>query len=47
MTQFQLGEKADAAAMLGRLRDVMKQWPPDREAEEIVQEAENLIEPKN
>jgi len=43
MTQFQLGQKAEAAVTLGRLRDVMKQWPADREAEEIVQEAENLI----
>jgi tetratricopeptide (TPR) repeat protein len=46
VTQFQLGQKAEATAMLGRLRDVMKKLPPDPEAEEFAQEAENLIEPK-
>jgi hypothetical protein len=46
MAQFQFGEKADAAATLGRLREVMKTWPFDREAEELVQEAESLIDPR-
>jgi len=46
MTQFQLGQKAEAATTLGRLRDVIKQWRGDREAEEIVQEAEKLMGPK-
>jgi hypothetical protein len=46
MTQFQLGEKADAPATLGRLRETMKKWPFEREAEELSQEAERLIEPR-
>ena len=46
MTQFQLGQKAEAAATLGRLRDVMKQLPFDREAEELWKETESLVDPK-
>jgi serine/threonine protein kinase len=44
MTQFQLGKKAEAAATLGRLREAMKKQPFDRDAEDLLQEAERLIE---
>jgi WD40 repeat protein/serine/threonine protein kinase len=46
MARFQLGQKAAAAATLGRLRDEMKRLPFDREAEDLLQEAASLIEPK-
>ena len=46
MTQFQLDQKAEAAATLSRMRDVMKKLPFDREAEELLKEAEGLLEPK-
>jgi hypothetical protein len=44
MTQFQLGQKAEAAATLGRLREGMKKLPFDRDAEDLLKEAERLIE---
>ena len=46
MTQFQLGQHADAAATLARLREGMKNLPPDREAEELLQEAERVVDLK-
>jgi hypothetical protein len=46
MAQFQLGRKADAVATLGRLRDTMKKLPFDREAEDLLHEAERLVDPK-
>ena len=46
MTQFALGRKADAVATLGRLRDTMKKLQFDREAEDLLQEAERVMEPK-
>jgi len=46
MTQFQLGQKAEAAATLGRLRDLMKKLPLDREAEELLKEAESVADAK-
>jgi hypothetical protein len=46
MTQFQLGRKADAVATLGRLRDTMKKLPFDREADDLLQEAERVVDPK-
>ncbi len=46
MTQFQLGQKAEAAATLGRLREAMKQLPFDRDAEELLKEAESVVEAK-
>ena len=46
MTQFQLNQKPAAAATLARLREKMKTWPKDYEAEDLLKEAEELIEPK-
>jgi len=46
MTQFQLGQRVEAAATLGRLREVMKKLPFDREAEELLKEAESVVEPR-
>ncbi len=46
MTQFQLGMKAEAAATLARLREVMKTWPFNRDAEDLFHEAERLIDPR-
>ena len=46
MTQFRLDQKAEAAATLGRLREVMKKLPSDREAEELLKEAEDLVAAK-
>jgi WD40 repeat protein/serine/threonine protein kinase len=45
MTQFQLDKKTDAVSTLSRLRELMKELPFDRDAEEITQEAENLVDP--
>jgi hypothetical protein len=46
MTQFQLGQKAEAAATLGRLRKGMKTQPFDRDADELLKEAESVVEAK-
>jgi hypothetical protein len=46
MTHFQLGDKAAAAATLGRLREALKKWPFDQDAEDLRHEAESLIEAK-
>jgi len=46
MTQFRLGQKAEATATLGRLREGMKKLPFDRDAEELLKEAESLVEAK-
>ena len=46
MTQFELGRKAEAVTTLGRLRDTMKSLPFDREAEDLLQEAERAVEAK-
>jgi hypothetical protein len=46
MTQSQLGQKVEAAATLGRLRETIKQLPFDREAEELLKEAEGVVEAK-
>ena len=46
MTQFQLGQKAEAAATLGRLREGMKKLPFDRDAEELLKEAESVVDSK-
>jgi eukaryotic-like serine/threonine-protein kinase len=46
MTRYQLGQKAEAPAALGRLREVMKTWPFDREAEEFLKEAESVADAK-
>jgi hypothetical protein len=45
LTQFQLGHQAEAAATLGRLREGIKKRLFDREAEDLLQEAESVIEP--
>ncbi|HMC66429.1 MAG TPA: hypothetical protein VKI65_15955, partial [Gemmataceae bacterium] len=48
MTHHQLGHKAQAAATLARLREVMKnpEWATNAEAKDFLQEAETLIEGK-
>jgi len=46
MTQFQLGQKAEAAATLGRLREVMKKLQFDRDAKELLKEADSVVDPK-
>ncbi len=46
LTQFQLGQKAEAAATLGRLREGMKKLPPDAGAEELLKEADRVVDPK-
>jgi WD40 repeat protein/tRNA A-37 threonylcarbamoyl transferase component Bud32 len=48
MTQHQLGKKDEAKAMLGRLREVMKQprWKQNAEAVGFLREAQELIEGK-
>jgi hypothetical protein len=46
MTQYQFGRKTDAVATLGRLRDTMKKLPFDREADDLLQEAEGVVDPK-
>jgi hypothetical protein len=46
MTQFQLGQKAEAAATLGRLRDVMRKLPFDLDADDLLKEAESLVDAK-
>ena len=48
MTHHQLGQKAQAAATLARLREVMKkpQWAANEEPENFLQEAETLVEGK-
>jgi hypothetical protein len=48
MTQYQLGEKDEAKATLGRLRKAMKQpqWATYDEAVTFLREAEELIEGK-
>jgi hypothetical protein len=45
MTKFQVGKKVESTATLRRLRDTMKTWPFDRDAEDLFHEAERLIEP--
>jgi sugar lactone lactonase YvrE len=46
MTQFHLGQKAEAAVTLARLRDVMRKLPFDLEADDLLKEAERLVDPK-
>ena len=48
MTHHQVGHKAQAAATLARLREVMKkpEWATNEEAKDVFQEAETLIEGK-
>jgi tetratricopeptide (TPR) repeat protein len=47
MAQFQLGQKAEAAATLGRLREEMKKLPFFvQDAELLLQEVEGLVDPK-
>jgi WD40 repeat protein len=46
MTRFHLGQKAEAAATLGRLREAMKTSPFDRDVEELLKEAESVVEAK-
>jgi hypothetical protein len=46
MTQFHLGQKAEAADTLGRLRDVMRKLPFDLETDDLLKEAESVVEPK-
>jgi tetratricopeptide (TPR) repeat protein len=45
MTQFQVGQKAEAAATLGRLREGMKKLPFDQEAGDLLKEAQSLVGP--
>jgi hypothetical protein len=46
MTQFQLGQKAEAAATLGRLRELMRKLPFDLEADDLLKEAESVVDAK-
>jgi hypothetical protein len=46
MTHFQLGKRAEATAMLGRLREALKSSPFDRDAEDLLKEAESVVAAK-
>jgi hypothetical protein len=46
MTHFQLGQKAEAGATLGRLREAMKKLPLYPEGEPLLKEAERVVEAK-
>ena len=47
MTQFQLNQKPEAATTLARPGDTMKTWPKDFHAEDLLKEAEKVVEPEN
>ena len=46
MAHFRLGQKAEASASLVRLRDLLKKLPFYPEGEELLKEAESMVDPK-